>query len=129
MPEKLRRNVAMTDEGVALGGYDPVSYFSDEGPERGDQSRCERISGADWWFVSEKNRVAFQADPTKFMPQFGGHCVFGASRGQAFVGDPKAWVVRDGRLFLSFNRFVRAAMGPNPKRIVAAQQAWSDASE
>ena len=128
MPRKLTLTVAVDRDGVALGGMDPVSYFMPQGPTQGDPAISEPFDGARWLFASETNRAAFREHPARYTPQFGGHCVFGAARGQAFTGSPKAWTVEDEHLYLSKNRLIRALMGPNPARIAAAAQAWSQAS-
>jgi hypothetical protein len=49
--------------GVALDGFDPVSYFLGEGPKPGLTEYELVWSGIAWRFASAANREAFQRDP------------------------------------------------------------------
>src|SRR6202048_3370241 len=59
--------------GLAIDGYDPVSYFVDVTPRLGRPDLELRSSGVSWRFVNEGNMAAFAADPDVYAPQFGGH--------------------------------------------------------
>jgi hypothetical protein len=59
-------------ENGAIDGFDPVSYFSDARPERGDPGITANWNGVDWHFTSEQHRDAFVANPEKYAPQYGG---------------------------------------------------------
>ena len=93
--------------GVAVGGYDPVAYFTDGKARKGSPEIFLEHNGAKWRFVSEANREAFQAAPEKYAPQFGGYCSWAVSRGYTAKGDPNAWKIVDGKLYLNYNRDVQ----------------------
>jgi YHS domain-containing protein len=59
---------------TAVGGHDPVAYFSEGKPVAGSASITHQWNGVTWRFASEKNRDAFKADPAKYAPQYGGYC-------------------------------------------------------
>ena len=63
--------------------------------------------GAEWRFASAANRDLFSAEPEKYAPQFGGYCAFAVSLGYLAKGDPEAWTVHDGKLYLNYNKSVR----------------------
>ena len=86
---------------VAVNGYDPVSYFTEDGPAPGVVTISHHWNGATWLFASEENRDRFAADPTRYAPRFDGYCAFAASRGYKAPGDPEVWRVVDGRLYLN----------------------------
>ena len=54
--------------GVAVGGYDPVSYFTQNKPVRGSKEFTARHDGVSWWFASAANRDAFLANPDRYAP-------------------------------------------------------------
>jgi YHS domain-containing protein len=59
-------------DGAAIHGYDPVAYFTDEKPVKGDPAHSATYKGATWHFTSVANRDMFTATPEKFAPQYGG---------------------------------------------------------
>lgn len=96
-------------DGLALSGYDAVAYFTQARAVKGSPSFEHTWSGVRWRFASAADRDAFAASPEKYAPQFGGYCSYGVSRGLAVPGDPEAWKIVGGRLYLNFDKRVRAA--------------------
>lgn len=94
--------------GVAIKGYDPVAYFTDNKPMKGDAKFSHEWNGAQWHFSSAEHRDLFQADPTKYAPQFGGYCAWAVSQNYTANSDPeRAWKVVNGKLYLNYNREVQ----------------------
>ena len=93
--------------GLGLAGYDPVAFFTDSAALRGDSTHRASFGGATYWFASEAHRALFQADPAKYVPQFGGYCAYGASRGYAAKVEIDTWQIIDGRLTLNYNKDVQ----------------------
>ena len=96
-----------TSGGVALRGYDAVSYFEDGGPKKGSDEYAFGWSDAAWHFASAANRDRFAAEPERFAPQFGGFCAFAVSKGFTADPDPQAWHIGEGRLFVFADTKVR----------------------
>lgn len=94
-------------KGVALGGYDAVAYFTDGTAVQGRQDLTVEHNGAVWRFATETNRNAFNADPTKYAPQYGGYCAWAVASGYTAKGDPKVWKIVNGKLYLNFNASVQ----------------------
>ncbi len=112
-------------KGVAVGGYDPVSYFTAGKPISGNQDITLEHKGAVWRFSSEQNRDAFEADPAKYAPQYGGYCAWAVSQGYTAKGDPNAWAVVNGRLYLNYDKKVQATWNRNAADNVSkADQKW-----
>jgi YHS domain-containing protein len=95
-------------KGVAVGGYDPVAYFSDGKPVKGAEDLTLQHEGATWRFASAENRSAFKADPAKYAPRFGGYCAYAVSKGYTAKAEPDAWTIHDGKLYLNYDKSVRA---------------------
>jgi YHS domain-containing protein len=100
------REIFATDAG-AIRGYDPVAYFTESKPVKGLKEFSYDFEGARWLFASEDNRKAFQSDPEKYIPQYGGYCAYGMSRGYKAKTEPDAWTIVDGKLYLNYNTDVR----------------------
>ena len=88
---------------LALGGHDPVAYFTRNQPVAGDAAITLDWNGATWRFATAENRAMFEANPQAYAPQFGGYCAWAASQGYIAPGDPTVWRIVDGRLYLNFN--------------------------
>jgi YHS domain-containing protein len=95
-------------KGVAVGGYDPVAYFTVGQPVKGNPAIALEHEGAKWFFSSEANRDAFAKEPAKYAPQYGGYCAWAVSQGYTAKGDPNAWTVHNGKLYLNYNQSVRS---------------------
>ena len=95
--------VNATEAGLAIGGYDPVAYFTEGRPVAGSADFELRWNGATWRFASEESRSRFQSDPDRFAPRFGGYCAWAVSQNYIASGDPLVWRIVEGRLYLNFN--------------------------
>lgn len=88
------------EKGLALGGYDPVAYFTDVRPIAGDPSIARNYQGATYYFASLDHKNRFEMDPAKYVPQFGGFCGYAASINKVSPVNPEIWQLVDGRLVL-----------------------------
>jgi YHS domain-containing protein len=93
--------------GVAIQGYDPVAFFSDNKPVKGKPEFPARHNGALYYFASKEHRDLFKADPAKYEPAFGGYCAYGVSRNKLVEIDVDAFQIVDGRLLLQYSKGVR----------------------
>jgi YHS domain-containing protein len=93
--------------GVAIQGYDPVAFFTDNKPVKGKEEFPARHNGALYYFASKEHRDLFKADPAKYEPAFGGYCAYGVSRNKLVEIDVQAFQIVDGRLLLQYSKGVR----------------------
>lgn len=106
--------------GVAINGYDPVSYFKQKAAVKGSSANSHTWNGVEWHFSSAQNRDAFAANPARYAPQYGGYCAFAAAKDYLAKTDPNAFSIYDGKLFLNYNRSVKRRWDKNKKSFVAA---------
>jgi YHS domain-containing protein len=90
-----------TKEGTAIGGTDPVAYFTEGKPVAGTDEFTAEYDEVTWKFSSAENRDKFVAEPAKYAPQYGGFCAFGAAMGFKVPVVPEAWSIVDGKLYLN----------------------------
>jgi YHS domain-containing protein len=116
--------VATDDNGVALSGYDPLSYFAGK-PAAGDSAITAVHEGAIYRFTSAEHRDRFNEDPQAFSPQFGGYCAFGVTKDAKFEIDPMVYRVVDGKLYLNKDADVMKLWVQDvPGNIKIAVQKW-----
>jgi YHS domain-containing protein len=121
---------SLDGKGVALKGFDPVSYFVDAKPSQGMEKFMAKHDGATYLFSSEKNRDMFAASPAKYAPQYGGFCAYGAAKGGKFDVDPMAYTVVDGKLYLNKNKDVQKLWTADvPSFISQADRNWIQLSK
>lgn len=86
--------------GVILGGHDAVAYFTEHKPVKGNPAIKSTYEGAIYLFASEAHKAAFDKNPSKYAPQYGGFCAHGMSLGKANPGDPSLFTIHKGKLYL-----------------------------
>lgn len=110
---------------VAVEGYDPVAYFTEGKPVKGDKDFTTEYQGAEWRFSSQANLDAFLADPEKYAPQYGGYCAWAVSQGYTAKGDAKHWKIVDGKLYLNYNSSIQKKWEKDiPGFIQSADASW-----
>ena len=95
---------------LAAGGRDVVAYFELDSGDGvlGVTEFATEHKGAEFRFANAENLATFQNDPDKYAPRYGGYCAFAMSRGYFAPGDPDAWTVHDGALYLNVSKTIRA---------------------
>lgn len=113
--------------GLAIGGYDPVAFFTDGRPLVGSANFELRYAGAIWRFRNVGNRDAFAAQPDIYMPKFGGYDPIGVTRGVAVAGNPNVWLITGERLYLFYDRGRLEKFVTDADRLSAeAERKWPD---
>ena len=111
--------------GLALGGLDPVAFFTNGRPIEGRQELELDWRGAAWRFANEGNQAAFRDAPEIYAPRFSGYCAFQLGRGFLAEAAPNIWVIYRDRLYLFLSPAQRAAFMLDPDGAVAkAEAAW-----
>ena len=90
-----------TEHGLAIKGYDPVSYFNIGKPTPGLAQFATAYNGVTYRFASAENRDRFVASPEKFVPQYGGYCAYAISLNRIADIDPDEWSIVNDKLYLN----------------------------
>lgn len=115
---------------TAIGGYDVVAYFDQGRAIKGSREFSLEWMGAEWRFASAEHRAAFEAEPAKYAPQYGGHCAWAAAKGYIASGDPEQWSIVDGRLFLNYNARVKQQWYPDRHVLIEqGDRNWPELAE
>jgi len=91
--------------GVAIMGYDPVAYFTENRAVKGSEEYSYDWLGTPWHFASHKHMEMFQSAPVAYAPQYGGYCAGEVLAGSVTVNiDPEAFKIIDGKLYLTYDK-------------------------
>ena len=114
-----------TFSSLAVGGYDPVAYFTQGKPVEGSGDLEYDWNGVTWRFSTPENRAAFKADPQAYAPQYGGYCAWAVSQGYTASSIPEAWRIVDGKLYLNYSKGVQKTWTEDiPGNIAKADANW-----
>jgi YHS domain-containing protein len=101
----VRKKEFLIEKGVAISGYDPVSYFSNS-PKKGKKELSYLFDGIKYQFANETNRGIFIKNPKKYEPQYGGWCAYAmGNKGEKVEIDPDTYKILNGKLYLFFHPF------------------------
>lgn len=110
---------------VGAGGYDLVSYHVNKKPLRGNGNHAATYEGVTYLFSNETNKKTFHADPSKYIPAYGGYCAYGVAVGKKFVGDPDVWKIVNGKLYLNLDTSIQDIWNKDiPGNIEKANNKW-----
>lgn len=111
--------------GVAIQGYDPVAFFTDNKPVKGSPQFVTKRDGAIYYFASKEHREMFLKEPAKYEPCYGGYCAYGVSRNKLVEIDVDAFQVVDGKLLLQYSKGVRDDFNKDAKgNLAKAESNW-----
>jgi YHS domain-containing protein len=105
-PPPVRQKQYNLDGGIAIQGYDPVAYFTQNKAVKGSTTFTTTYKNVTYRFASQANLDLFQKTPDRYEPQYGGWCAYAmGATGEKVDIDPKTFKVKDGKLYLFYNQF------------------------
>lgn len=107
IPARADAPMIYAQQELAINGYDVVAYFVDGHPVPGSDNHVIHWKGAIWRFASAEHLALFEANPYAYAPQFGGYCAYGVALGKTSAGDPAAWIIHDGKLYIASSPAIR----------------------
>lgn len=118
----------LTAAGAPLGlhGVDPVAFIEIGNRIEGTAEFTGVHEGVAYYFSSRANLEAFQRNPQKYAPQYGGFCTFGVSVGKKFDGNPRYAAVEGGKLYVFLSEdILQAFQKDRAGTLTKAQANWS----
>lgn len=127
--ENSKAVINVDESGVAMRGYDPISYFEGR-PKAGTKEFSATHKGATYYFVTADHKATFVGDPEKYAPAFGGFCAMGVALNKKLDGDPMVWRVVDGKLYLNVGTPAQTRwLQDVPGNITQANSVWPEIKE
>ena len=104
--ETIRKKHFNIEKQLAIGGYDPVAYFTAKKAIKGSKENTFTYGGITYYFSSKETLNAFKKEPSRYEPAYGGWCAYAMGEsGEKVEIDPQTFKVKDGRLYLFYNAF------------------------
>ncbi len=88
---------------IALKAYDPVSYFTEEEPLKCKKDLYSDHNGVRYHFYSEASKAAFDENPDRYEPAYGGYCAYAVGNGYTADANPKTYKIIDDKLYVFYN--------------------------
>jgi YHS domain-containing protein len=85
-------------DGVAVGGYDLLSYHSAQGPVAGLAEFSADHEGGRYQFVNAHNLARFSEDPQSWLPVYKGWCATTLAMGRLVCPDYTNYKIEEGQL-------------------------------
>lgn len=110
---------------IAVRGYDVVAYFDQGEAQAGDNGFFAVHNGLTYLFANNEHREAFNANPERYVPAYGGYCAMGVALGYKLPIDPEAWYIENERLYLNVSKTVQKTwLKDVPGNITKADSNW-----
>lgn len=102
----LRKKHFNLEDGIAIQGFDPVTYFTLNKAVKGNKEVLLVERGVVYYFSNNENRELFKKNPEKYAPEYGGWCAYAmGSKGEKVSIDPGTFKIVNNRLYLFYNHF------------------------
>lgn len=90
---------------LALSGYDVVEYHSHNVLKGNAKFEATHQEGK-YRFSSLNNKLLFEKNPEKYLPQYGGWCAYAMGySGEKVSIDPESYTIENGKLYLFYKSF------------------------
>ena len=100
----LRKKHFNLDGGIAIQGYDPVAYFTQNKAVKGKKDLAVYNQGVTYYFSSVENKELFKANPARYEPEYGCWCAYAmGEKGEKVSVDPETFKILNGKLYLFYN--------------------------
>ena len=122
-------NATATEDGtpLMLKGHDVVAYFTDKAHLMGLPAHQSNYQGVAFRFASAEHKAMFDADPKRFLPQYGGYCANGIAYAIPWGGDADTWLVHQGKLYIFGGQgSMDAFLLDVPANLALAERYWAD---
>ena len=102
MPADKRLD-SVNEQNIILDGHDITAFFTDSKLVKGNSAYASQIDGITYHFVSEAAKQMFDANPTKYQPQFGGFCAVAASFNKVEPAQLDLFDIYEGKIYFARN--------------------------
>ena len=116
-----------TEDHLMLFGADVVAYFTDSRYIQGSAEFRSEHEGVDFYFSSATNKNLFDANPTAYIPQYGGYCTNGIVFGIPWGGNAEDFLIHNNKLYIFGGRISQqAVMLDLDNNLALADKYWQE---
>jgi YHS domain-containing protein len=115
------------EEHLILFGADVVAYFTEQQYRQGSPAHRSEYAGVGFHFASAENKALFDADPTAYIPQYGGYCTNGIVFGIPWGGNAEDFLVHNDKLYIFGGEVSKqAVMLDLDRNLALADKYWQE---
>lgn len=115
------------DARLMLKGHDVVAYFTQGRHALGQAQFSSLHEGVSFRFASAEHKALFDANPARYLPQYGGFCADGIVYGIPWGGDADTWRIEAGKLYIFGGQGSKDAFELDvPGNTALADRYWKD---
>jgi YHS domain-containing protein len=115
------------DKHLMLFGHDVVSYFTEGTHRAGNPAIKSVYKDVTFRFSKPEHKALFDANPEKYLPQYGGYCTNGIVYGIPWGGNADTWRMIDGKLYIFGGGYSRDAFLLDvPRNMALANKYWAE---
>lgn len=107
-----------TSANGALNGYDVIAFHTDSAAIKGSKEFSYEWKNTLWYFVNEQHLNQFKSNPEKYVPEYGGWCAYGTSRGYKAPTEASTFTFIHGKLYFNYNQSVKNTWIKNTDRYI-----------
>ncbi|MBI3134754.1 MAG: YHS domain-containing protein [Bacteroidetes bacterium] len=89
---------------VFANGYDLVEFHANQ-VVKGCDAHATKFEETLFYFKDESNKNKFEANPVRYLPQYGGFCAIGVSDGKFLNPNPVSYILEGNKLYF-FSRML-----------------------
>lgn len=116
-----------SDHHLMLFGHDVVAFFTEGAHRKGSPDIKSVYKHVTFRFAKPEHKALFDANPEKYIPQFGGYCTNGIVYGIPWGGNVDNWKIIGGKLYMFGGRGSMDAFMLHPERNMAlANKYWAE---
>ena len=116
-----------TEDHLMLFGADVVAYFTDSRYIQGSAEFRSEHEGVDFYFSSATNKNLFDANPTAYIPQYGGYCTNGIVFGIPWGGNAEDFLIHNNKLYIFGGKMSQqAVMLDLDNNLALADKYWQE---
>ena len=116
-----------TEDHLLLFGADVVAYFTENRYVQGSSEHRSEYESVDLYFSSAENKAKFDANPTAYLPEYGGYCANGIAFGIPWGGNAEDFLVHEGKLYIFGGRqSQKAFMLDLDKNLALSDKYWQE---
>lgn len=114
------------DDRVMLFGADVVAYLTQNAYVQGSPQFKSTFEEVDFHFANAEHKALFDAEPAKYIPQYGGYCANGIMFGIPWGGNATDFRVVNGKTYIFGGEVSQAAFELElEKNIALADEYWA----
>ena len=115
------------DDRVMLFGADVVAYITQNAYVQGSTEFKSTFEEVDFHFSSTEHKALFDAEPAKYIPQYGGYCANGIMFGIPWGGNASDFKVVNGKTYIFGGQVSQAAFELElDKNIALSDEYWNN---